>query len=100
VTPTWMAAAINAMFERVPNPGFSLNGIHKRSTNELIANVDQPIVISSRFEIPCASTDHGAFPISLWINSESPRPKINKPKKSTLTRSGDNSHRDFAVHGV
>jgi hypothetical protein len=65
VTPTCIAIAINAMLDKVPKPGFSLSGIQRSSTRVLIPNVDQPIVMSKRFEIPCAKTDHGAFPISL-----------------------------------
>jgi hypothetical protein len=57
--------AINAMLDKVPNPGFSFSGIHSSNTSELMPNVDQPIVMSKRFDIPCAKTDHGAFPISL-----------------------------------
>jgi hypothetical protein len=88
------------MFEIVPNPGFSLRGIHKSKTNVLIAKVDQPIVISSLPETPCANTDHGAFPMVLCIRSESPRPKINNPKKRTATREGFKSHLELAVQGV
>jgi hypothetical protein len=40
------------MLERVPNPGFSLSGIQRSKTNVLIPNVDQPIVMSRRLEIP------------------------------------------------
>jgi hypothetical protein len=65
LTPTWIADAITTMFERVPNPGFSRRGIHRSRTSALIAKVDQPIVMSRRLEIPCVSTDHGAFPMSL-----------------------------------
>jgi hypothetical protein len=53
------------IFERVPKPGFSRNGIHNSKTTVLIPKVDHPIVISRCFEIPWANTDHGAFPISL-----------------------------------
>ena len=95
-----MAAAMIAILARVPNPGFSFNGIHNNKTTVLIAKVDQPIVMSSLPATPCASTDHGAFPIVLWIRSESPRPKINRPKKRTPTREGFMSQRDFALHGV
>jgi hypothetical protein len=44
--------AMSAMFERVPKPGFSFNGIHSRRTNELMAKVDQPMVTSRRFDTP------------------------------------------------
>jgi hypothetical protein len=92
--------AINAMLDKVPNPGFSFSGIHSSNTSVLIPNVDQPIVMSKRFDIPCAKTDHGAFPISLWINKESPSPNMNNPKKRTNVRSGVKSHLDEAVHDV
>ena len=100
MTPTSIAIAMIAMFARVPKPGLSLSGIHNNRTRVLIANVDHPIVISSLLEIPCARTDHGAFPISLWISSESPRPNMKSPKKRTAVRRGDRSHLVFAVHGV
>ncbi len=88
------------MFARVPKPGFSFSGIHSSKTNVLIAKVDQPIVMSSFPETPCAKTDQGAFPIVLWIRRESPKPKMNKPKKRTATREGLRSHREDAVQGV
>ena len=89
-----------AILARVPNPGISLSGIHSNKTRVLIAKVDQPIVMSNLPETPCAKTDHGAFPIVLWISSESPRPKMKRPKKSTPTREGFKSQRDLAVQGV
>jgi hypothetical protein len=65
VTPIWIAVAITAIFAKVPNPGLSLSGIHRSRTTELIANVDQPIVISKRFDTPWANTDQGALPMLL-----------------------------------
>jgi hypothetical protein len=35
------------MLERVPNPGFSRSGIHRRRTRVLIAKVEIPIEISN-----------------------------------------------------
>jgi hypothetical protein len=52
VTPTCIAIAINAMLDKVPNPGFSFSGIQSSNTRVLMPKVDQPIVISKRFEIP------------------------------------------------
>jgi hypothetical protein len=52
VTPTCIAIAINAMLDKVPNPGLSFSGIQSSNTSVLIPNVDQPIVMSKRFEIP------------------------------------------------
>ena len=95
-----MAAAMIAILARVPNPGFSFNGIHNNKTTVLIAKVDQPIVMSSLPETPCARTDHGALPIVLWIRSESPRPNMKRPKNKTDTREGLSSQRDCALQGV
>ena len=39
-----IAAAIRMAFKIVPTPGFSLIGIHKKSTTTLIKNVASPIV--------------------------------------------------------
>jgi hypothetical protein len=47
-----MAMAMITTFEKVPNPGFSRNGIQARRTTALIANVDQPIVIRRFCETP------------------------------------------------
>ena len=52
MTPTSIAIAMMAMLERVPKPGLSLSGIHNNRTRALIANVDQPIVISNLLEMP------------------------------------------------
>ena len=66
----------------------------------LIPKVDQPKVMSIRVEIPWASTDQGALPMPLTIRSESPKPKIIKPMKSTVIRSGETSHLFAALQGV
>jgi hypothetical protein len=36
---------MTTIFARVPKPGFSLSGIQRRSTRQLIRNVALPIVI-------------------------------------------------------
>ena len=63
VIPTCIAMAMTTILESVPKPGRSRRGTHRSRTIELIKNVDQPSVISKRSATPCASTDHGAFPI-------------------------------------
>jgi hypothetical protein len=88
------------IFAIVPNPGFSRRGIQRSSTNVLIAKVDIPIEISNLFATPWASTVHGALPVLLWTNNESPKPKINNPKKRIAVRGKDKSHRCLAAHEV
>lgn len=88
------------IFETVPNPGFSLSGIHSNKTIALIMKVNSPISESKVFASPCAKTDQGAFPKFDWINNESPMPKMNKPKNKIVTREIDKSQRLFARHGV
>jgi hypothetical protein len=77
----------------VPKPGFSRNGIHKSNTTVLIVKVEKPREMSNLFETPSARTVHGAFPVPLCTKSESPRPKINKPKQRINVRFGDKSQR-------
>jgi hypothetical protein len=43
--PTSIPIAMTTIFARVPKPGFSLSGIQRRSTRQLIRNVALPIVI-------------------------------------------------------
>lgn len=50
------------IFESVPNPGRSLSGIQRARTSEPTIKVDVPIDNPLLSEIPCARTDHGAFP--------------------------------------
>ena len=65
-----------------------------------IKNVAQPIFIPLLNEIPCESTDHGAFPVCDWTNNASPNPKIVKPKIKMAKREVLRSHLLFAVQGV
>ena len=64
----------------VPNPGFCLINIHKKSTDTLIKKVATPIDKLVVFDIPSARTDHGEFPVVDKIKRPSPNPKIAKPK--------------------
>jgi hypothetical protein len=63
---TFVAISMNRemirIFERVPNPGRSFSGIHNERTSAPIIRVDVPIESPLLSEIPCARTDHGAFP--------------------------------------
>jgi hypothetical protein len=81
------------IFEIVPKPTRSLRGIQSNITPTLMMNVAHPI-LSPVFRVrPSAKTVQGAFPIPPWINSESPRPKIAKPKKRIAVLRGVRSQR-------
>lgn len=95
-----MAMAIISMFITVPNPGRSFNGSQRIKTKPLIKSVATPIVIPNWDEIPCARTDHGAFPRLDEISRESPKPKINNALQRMSTRLGAKSHLCDPVQGV
>jgi len=99
-TPICSAKAIMMMLRTVPNPGFSLRGIHSKSTTQLIRKVAHPRFIPVLRDIPSASTTHGEFPRRDCTSNDSPRPKRNSAPVRIETRNGARSHREFALHGV
>ena len=88
------------MLATVPKPGFSFNGIQRRSTIALTIKVRSPISESNVFASPCAKTDQGALPRPDWINNESPIPNIKRPKNRIDTLETDKSQRPTARQGV
>jgi hypothetical protein len=81
------------MFAKVPKPGFSFKGIHKRSISVLMAKVETPIEMFNLLATPCARTVHGALPVLLWTSNESPKPKTKRPKQRIALRDNDKSQR-------
>jgi hypothetical protein len=58
-----------------------------------MAKVETPIEMFNLLATPCARTVHGALPVLLCTSNESPKPKINNPKKRIALRDKDKSQR-------